>query len=111
MARLQPNIKVMKMTGLAIAFTYFGAFAFADSWGMTIDEVISTHPFYFYGAMACFVTLFLQGEIHDQKEKIALQKKSEESIVSSQANIETSSSTKKSKQKKKSTKKKSTKKK
>jgi len=73
MARLQPNMKVIKMTGFAIAFTYFGAFAIADAWEMTVDDLIKAYPIQFYLAMAVSVTLFLQGELQNQKE--ALQEK------------------------------------
>ena len=68
MARLQPNMNVIKMTGFAIAFTYFGAYALADAWGMTVDAIIETYPIQFYVALAVSVTLFLQGEIQDQKQ-------------------------------------------
>lgn len=102
MARLKPNLNVMKMTGLAIAFTYFGAFAFADAWGLTIQEVIDKHPFYFYGAMACFVTLFLQGEIQEQKEKMALEQTAEEVIKVVEKETKVEESTPKPKRKKRS---------
>ena len=68
MARLTPNSHVFKMIGLAIGFTYFGAFAVADAWEMSISEVIDQYPFYFYGTMALAVTLALQEEIQEQKE-------------------------------------------
>ena len=68
MARLTPNAQVFKMIGLAIGFTYFGAFAVADAWEMSLKDVIDQYPFYFYGTMAIAVTLALQEEIQDQKE-------------------------------------------
>ena len=104
MARLKPNVNVMKMTGLAIAFTYFGAFAFADARGLTIQEVIDNHPFYFYGAMACFVTLFLQGEIQDQKEQLALEQNSQDSPQSPELEKKIPAASSKSKRKKRSSK-------
>ena len=68
MARLTPNSQVFKMIGLAIGFTYFGAFAVADAWEMSLSAFIDQYPFYFYGTMALAVTLALQEEIQDQKE-------------------------------------------
>ena len=68
MAKLTPNSQVFKMIALAIAFTYFGAFAVADAWEMSVSDVIEQYPFYFYGTLALAVTLALQEEIRDQKE-------------------------------------------
>ena len=58
------------MIGLAVGFTYFGAFALGDSWGMSIQEIIDEYPFQFYLAMAGFTIILLQGEIQDQKEAL-----------------------------------------
>ena len=67
MARLQPNLNVIKMTGFAIAFTYVGAWVAGDYLAMTTEEITREYPIQFYLGMAVVVTLFLQGEIQDQK--------------------------------------------
>ena len=103
MARLQPNMNVFKMTGLAIAFTYFGAFALGDAWGMTTQEIIDKYPISFYLTMAIFVTLLLQGEIQDQKEKLQEQEREEQAVKDAleQQTSQPSPATKKKKKKKK----------
>ena len=104
MPRLKPNMNVIKMTGFAIAFTYFGAFAFADSRGMTTEEVIHSYPIPFYIAMAIAVTLFLQGEIQDQKEALKeeeAQRKREEKVVQEATEKKKKPRTRKKKAKKK----------
>ena len=68
MARLNPNSNVMTMTAFAIGFTYFGAFALADWWGMTTEQLTRKYPVQFYTVMAIAVILFLQPEVREQRE-------------------------------------------
>ena len=56
------------MTGFAIGVTYLGAFALANYWGITTEEVTRLYPIPFYVVMGIMITLFLQDEIHDQKK-------------------------------------------
>jgi activator of 2-hydroxyglutaryl-CoA dehydratase len=68
MARLTPNLNVLKMTGFALGFTYLGVLSVANYLGMTTKEVIKEYPIPFYFAMGVMITLFLQEEIREQKE-------------------------------------------
>ena len=67
MARLEPNLNVIKMTGFAVGLTYFGAFALAHNWGITTEELTKQYSIQFYVAMALMIIIFLQGEVQDQK--------------------------------------------
>ena len=68
MAKLNPNSNVITMIAFAIGFTYFGAFALADWWGMTTEELTRRYPVQFYTIMTIIAVLFLQPEVREQRE-------------------------------------------